>query len=84
MGIEVEPKKIPNNGTLIQRLHDLAKAENFAQYAVCYEVAIQLDANAGPTDAICVELSNEGAPKFYQPFAKTKDEINFQDIFAVK
>ena len=84
LGIEIEPKNIPNNGAIIERLLKLVQDEGINAYALCFEVSVQLEQNSAPQDAICVELSDAEAPRFYQPFAKSSEEINFDDIFAVK
>ena len=84
LGIELEPKNMPNNGEIVNRLIKLAQEEELEVYALCFEVSIQLDADSDPSDAICVEITDPETPKFYQTYSKSSDEINFGEIFAVK
>lgn len=83
LGVEIDPKKIEPNGVMIDKLNQLAAKEKLSRYVLCYEVTIQLTADSSPTDAICVQLSEEGTPQFYQPFQKTEEEIHFDTIFGV-
>ena len=84
LGIELEPKNIPNNGQIINQLINLAKELGIENYALCFEVSIQLSEDTPPTDAICVNFTYPESPKFYQPFNKSEDELNFEEIFGVK
>lgn len=84
LGIELDPKKIPNNGEIVNRLITLAKEEGIKEYALCFEVGIQLESSDNPQDAICVEIAELGLPKFYQPFSKSEDNVVFDELFAVK
>jgi len=83
MGIEIEPKNIPNNGSLIEQLVALAKLENFETYALCYEVSVQIEASENSKDAICVEMNNAALPKVYLPFDKSEETLTFDQLFAV-
>ena len=83
LGVEVDKKRIPSNGDIIQQLHDLAKTENIEHYSLCYEVSIQLDISRNPTDAICVEIKEAGIPKFYLPYSKSGETFVFDEVFAV-
>jgi len=89
MGIEIDLKKIPNNGEIVRQMHALAKEEKFVEYAVCYEVSLQLEENKDPQDAICAEYSDSSAPKIYLPYTKSIDDnqeavVEFDEKFAVK
>ncbi|MFT7614385.1 MAG: hypothetical protein ACI9J3_003367 [Parvicellaceae bacterium] len=89
MGIEIELKKIPNNGQIVKKLHTLAVTEKMAEYVVCYEVSLQLEKNKDPQDAICAECSNKSVPKIYLPYSKSIDDnqeelVEFDEKFAVK
>lgn len=83
MGIEIESKNIPNNGSLIEQLVALAKKEDFDIYALCYEVSVQIEVTENPKDAICVEVNNAQFPKVYLPFDKSNDTLFFDPVFAV-
>ena len=83
MGIEIESKNIPNNGSLIEQLVALAALENFETYALCYEVSVQMEASENPKDAICVEINNVKLPKVYLPFDKSEETLTFDQVFAV-
>lgn len=84
LGLELNYKKLPSNGELIDRFHALAQNENIQVYSLAFEVSIQIDKKSPPTDAICVEIYGADSPTFYQPFKLTDEELFFDDIFAVK
>ena len=84
LGVELEPKNMPSNGEIVNRLIKLAKEEGLENFALCFEVSIQLEADSPASDAICVEITDPETPKFYQTYSKSADEINFGEIFAVR
>ncbi len=84
LGIEVDPKNISSNGEMIEQLQNLATEEKLSEYALCFEVSIQLNAEEPAKDSICVEIAGTSAPKIYQPFVKSDTELEFAEIFAVK
>ena len=84
MGIELDLKHLPNNGEIISMLEKHASDCGLPIYAIAFEVSIQLKENEDPTDAICVKVYGVDYPTFYQPFKINDEELNFEDIFAVK
>jgi hypothetical protein len=88
---EIDPKHIPSNGQIMERLLDYFQTQ-FDQhealgYALAYEASVQLDAE-NATDALAVDIryrGHEELPLFYFPFSMESDDlVRFGEVFAVK
>lgn len=73
--MEIDPKKVPTIGQVIENLKSYCEGEMKASkmngYALAYEVSLQLDEAGSKTDAIAIDmkhLENETPPLFYLPF----------------
>ena len=89
--MEVNPKKLPNIGQVMEHLEKYCKTEvaekRMNGYALCYEVGYTLDADEGEQQAIAIEmqhLSDEVEHNYYLPFSKKGDELELGLLFAVK
>jgi len=89
--VEVDEKKIPSNGEMIDSLlsyFTLEMQNNGAlAFALCCEVNVKLDEST-ETDAISIDIQHRGdpdVPMFYCPFTLNEDEqVTFGEMFAVK
>ena len=88
---EIDLKKIPSNGEMIEKLlatfEEEYQNEELKAYALVYEVRIKLDENT-TTDAIAIDIKHresEEIPVFYYPFTIDENEnVEFGEGFAVK
>jgi len=78
--MEIDPKQIPQIGTVIENLTKYCEEEmehkKMRGYCLSYEVKIKLDETT-TTDAICFEFHHceeMNLPKFYLPYTATKVE----------
>jgi hypothetical protein len=87
---EINPKHIPSNGLIMERLLEYFRNQ-FEQheakgYAMAYEASVQLDENTH-TDALAVDIRYQGReelPIFYFPFSMEGEElVRFGEAFAV-
>lgn len=89
--VEVDEKKIPSNGEIIESLllyfTDAMKNHGALAYALCCEASVKLDEN-NVIDAISIDIRHAGLPDipmFYYPFTlSSDDEVTFGEMFAVK
>ena len=88
---EIDLKKIPSNGEIIEKLlavfeEEFQKEESKA-YALVYEVNIKLDESTA-TDAFAIDIKHRESvdiPVFYYPFLIDENEnVVFGESFAVK
>lgn len=88
---EIDPKHIPSNGQIMERLLEYFQTQ-FEQheacgYALAYEASVQLDVDTA-TDALAVDIryrDHEELPLFYFPFSMESDDlVRFGEVFAVK
>jgi len=90
--MEIDPKKVPTIGQVIENLTNYCegeiKASKMLGYALAYEVKIQLEADADPIDAIAIEIKHiedEELPHYYLPFnSEASKEERVGELFAVK
>lgn len=90
--MEIDPKKVPTIGEVIENLKNYCEGEMKASkmngYALAYEVSIKLDEAADPTDAIAFDmkhLENEEPPLFYLPFTSVDRKISeIGELFGVQ
>jgi len=88
---EIDLKKIPSNGEIIENLlavfEEEFKAGELKAYSLVYEVRIKLDENT-TTDAFAIDIKHresEEIPVFYYPFTIEENEnVVFGETFAVK
>jgi hypothetical protein len=88
---EIDLKKIPSNGEIIEKLLAVFEEEfnagELKAYALVYEVRIKLDENT-TTDAFAIDIKlseSEEIPVFYYPFTIEENEnVVFGENFAVK
>ena len=89
--VEVDEKKIPSNGEMIDLLlsyftHEMQNNGALA-FALCCEVSVKLDENTD-VDAISIDIRHRDepdVPMFYYPFTLKEDEqVTFGEMFAVK
>ncbi|NCA84522.1 MAG: hypothetical protein EOM83_03000 [Clostridia bacterium] len=88
---EIDPKHIPSNGQIMERLLEYFQTQldqHAARgYAIAYEASVQLDENTH-TDALAVDIryqDNDELPMFYFPFSmEGEDLVRFGEAFAVK
>jgi hypothetical protein len=88
---EIDLKKIPSNGEIIEALMSTFEEEyqNAAlkAYALVYEVSVKISEST-TTDAFAVDIKHRfdnEIPLFYYPFAIDEDEnVTFGEGFAVK
>ncbi len=90
--MEVDKKKTPTIGQVIENLEKYCK-EEMAQkrmngYCLAYEVQMNLSEEAEPTDAIAFEIhyiDETELPNFYLPFSVGEDKkVVLDEPFAVK
>jgi len=89
--VEVDEKKIPSNGDIIDSLlsyfSDAMENHGALAYALCCEASVKLDENS-VIDAISIDLKHAelpDIPMFYYPFTHLSDEeVTFGEMFAVK
>lgn len=90
--MEIDPKKVPNIGQVVDNLTTYCegemKASKMLGYGLAYEVNIQLDPDAEAIDAIAIDIKHvedEEVPLFYLPFnASEAPEKRVGELFAVK
>ncbi|MCH2235203.1 MAG: hypothetical protein MK078_13215 [Crocinitomicaceae bacterium] len=89
--MEVNPKKLPNIGEVMENLEKYCKLEiaekRMNGYALCYEVGYTLDAEEGEQQAIAVEMhhiNDKVEHNYYIPFTKGKEKTEIGLLFAVK
>jgi hypothetical protein len=88
---EIDLKKIPSNGEIIEKLLAVFEEEfnagELKAYALVYEVRIKLDEKT-TTDAFAIDIKHresEEIPVFYYPFTIEENEnVVFGENFAVK
>jgi len=88
---EIDPKHIPSNGQIMERLleyfHTQFEQHEACGYALAYEASVQLDVDTA-TDALAVDIryrDHEELPLFYFPFSMESDDlVRFGEVFAVK
>lgn len=90
--MEIDKKKLPNNGQVVNSLTLYCEGEMKASkqrgYAIAYEVSLQLAPDADPTDAIAFDIKHveeDDLPVFYLPFTVGDDKkATVGELFAVK
>jgi len=88
--VEVDEKKIPSNGEIIDSLlsyfSDAMENHGALAYALCCEASVKLDEN-NVIDAIAIDIHHRNhpdVPMYYYPFTVNDEEVTFGEMFAVK
>jgi hypothetical protein len=90
--MEIDPKKVPQNGKVIESLRAYCETEMLEErvtgYALAFEVQLQLEEGAAPIDAISIEMkhiADKAIPHFYLPFETLPDKsVQINELFGVK
>lgn len=87
---EVDEKKIPSNGEIIESLlayfTEAIEKNGALAYALACEASVKLDENT-VIDAIAIDIHHRdhpGVPMYYYPFTLKDEEVIFGEMFAVK
>ena len=90
--MEIDTKKVPTIGQVIENLTGYCEGEMKASkmngYALAYEVQLQLEENAEPTDAIAFDIKHsqqDEVAMFYLPFSISSDrKATVGELFGAK
>lgn len=89
--VEINEKKIPSNGEMIDLLlsyfTDEMKNHEALAYALCCEASVKLNEQT-VIDAISIDIRHRDFPEipvYYYPFSlREEEEVTFGEMFAVK